>query len=647
MSTVKKITIFLVIVFLLIAFSTNGAAISPEKSTSKEEVVYATLNNNGGVSGIYVVNIFDTPGTVLDYGDYSTVNNMTSTEQIIQNGDKITVENNKNKLYYEGDLKNKDIPWIISIKYYLNGQEINPEDIVGKNGKFQLKLSVDQNKTVNRNFFDSYALQSTIKLDTTLCKNIVSEDASVANVGSDKQYTYTIFPGKDADITINADVENFRMDPITFSGIRLAMNIQVDDEKLLDEARELMNGVSTLDNGTQSFAEGTGKLKEGIYSSGKGTANLNYGMENLYSGITQIQKALDELNDNSSKLTHGSNEITNGLKTVQNSVNHISLNTQDLTMMVHASAQIKNSIDQLAAGMTTLNSSINYNSYKSILGKQGLDLDSLKSQNATTISSVNKQITELKNILASLPPNDDPTIIARKQQINEQIDQLQGIVKLLGANAGAITGTEQYLNEVSLSADTLNEGINELQKNYQDYNNSIKDLVNKLNALAEGVTELSAGVDTLVGEYENLNTGIGDYTQGVASIIAGYDSIYKGSYSLCQGSSDLNMGITSMYNGAETLNQGALDLKNGTSEMRDKTSNMDTQIRHKIDDAIKSLTGSNNEVISFVSDKNTDVKSVQFVIKTKGVNPEELKKDDNTVSEDIPWWQKLLNLFKF
>lgn len=58
--------------------------------------------------------------------------------------------------------------------------------------------------------------------------------------------------------------------------------------------------------------------------------------------------------------------------------------------------------------------------------------------------------------------------------------------------------------------------------------------------------------------------------------------------------------------------------------MREETKDMDTQITDKIDELIETVTGGDFEVTSFLSDKNTNVQSVQFVIKAEGVRVEEV-----------------------
>lgn len=58
-----------------------------------------------------------------------------------------------------------------------------------------------------------------------------------------------------------------------------------------------------------------------------------------------------------------------------------------------------------------------------------------------------------------------------------------------------------------------------------------------------------------------------------------------------------------------------------------------------------SITGSNAEAASFVSDKNTHVDSVQFVIKTAAIEKPEAAVRDAAEEAPLTFWQKLLRLF--
>lgn len=104
-----------------------------------------------------------------------------------------------------------------------------------------------------------------------------------------------------------------------------------------------------------------------------------------------------------------------------------------------------------------------------------------------------------------------------------------------------------------------------------------------------------------------------------------------------------------MVNGSSELLDGSKTLKNGTSELYSKTGELtdgiDVTISEKIDEMLDGITGGNTEVVSFVSAKNTNVTSVQFVIQTEAVEIEEVEEDAPVVEEKLSFWEKLLRLF--
>ena len=76
-----------------------------------------------------------------------------------------------------------------------------------------------------------------------------------------------------------------------------------------------------------------------------------------------------------------------------------------------------------------------------------------------------------------------------------------------------------------------------------------------------------------------------------------------------------------------------------------KTDGMDTQVQDQINGILNTIGGEEIEPVSFVSDKNTNIKSVQFVIKTEAI--EKAKVIANDIQEEAPlnFRQKLLRLF--
>ena len=206
MKSVRKITAAALSALLL--GSLTVPVFAETASSQKEEVIYIMTDASGKVTDMEAVNIFS-GGDITDYGDYSHVKMLNTTDKITQSGDKITFSSGAGKVYYQGTMKNTTIPWNISIRYFLDGKEYSAADVAGKSGALEIRFSVSRNESCKGSFYEDYALQAAFTLDTALCRNIVSDGATVANVGSDKQLTYTILPGKGIDTVIRADVTDF------------------------------------------------------------------------------------------------------------------------------------------------------------------------------------------------------------------------------------------------------------------------------------------------------------------------------------------------------------------------------------------------------------------------------------------------------
>ena len=629
---------------------------SADSTSAKEEVIYIMANADGSVDGVYAVNIFDS-GNITDYGNYDNVKMLNTSDEITTDGDKITFSTNSEKAYMQGTLTDAEIPWNISIKYFLDGEEMTAEEIAGKSGKLEIKFKITKNENCKTDFYNSYALQASFTLDTNLCKNITADGATIANVGSDKQLSYTILPDKGIDTTITSDVQNFEMSAVSINGIKLSLDIEVDDSIISDEVTNLTDGIDQIDDGASAVSDGTGELKEGGSNLKDGSAELTNGVKSLdngvsklSSGVNTLQSGLNQLNSQSENLTSGSSQVKNALVQIQAALNSVSADTETLQQLTTASGQIKSSITQLKNGAEQLKNNLGYAQYKAAMSANGLDIDSLTAGNSQAIQSLTAQISQLNQTLSQI--QGVPGYEEQVAQIQFQIAQLTQIVTLLNGNNAAISGTEQYLNSFSDGISQLYSGLAQLESSYSEFDNAINQLADTLRTMLINISSLSDGINTLTAQYSSLDSGIHNYTSGVGKIVSGYSQITSGvselasgSKNLVNGSKSLDSGVSELYNGITELNDGANELSDGTSELKEKTSGMDVQIEEKIDEVISSIKGSDSETVSFVSEKNTNVESVQFVIKTDAIEITEEEKAETAQEEELTFWQKLLRLF--
>ena len=628
----------------------SSISLAATKSSEKEEVIYANLTSSGDIEKIYAVNIFEDKD-IVDYGVYETVKNMNTMDKINYSNGKITIQNSEDKLYYQGIMKqNTEMPWTIKVRYKLDGVEYAPSELAGKSGKLEISISIKENKNCKKNFFENYALQTVVQLDTNLCENIKSDEATMANVGGLKQLTYTILPGNEKDIKITTDVTDFEMSEIQVNGINLNLGLDkdsIDTSSLTGELDKLKDAVNDLDDGANELNDGAKKLDDGAVT--------------LTDGIKTIQDGLDQLNSKSSSLTSGSSEVLSALKTIQSSLNNVSTSSKDLKQLSSASTSIKSGIDSLVKGLKTVDSSID--TYNSSLKKAGLNSASeLAQKNKQAISALGITSTQRKLYsaytsggsqavsaeLAKLAQAGDSEAVALYKQVSagntdavtqyvQAAGKLISVETLLKADASYIEGSSKLINGIdaqmstSSSQTTLMSGAVSLQTNYKKFDASIQDLVSSLNNLMANMTQLKSGINKLTDNYATLDSGIKEYTSAVNKITNGYSKVYEGALDLVSGTHSLYKGTT--------------ELTDGTGEFKGETSDLDSKVDDEVDSMIDNFAGGDFEVESFVSDKNTDVDSVQFVIKTEAIKKEEVKVEEEK-TEELNFWQKLLNLFR-
>lgn len=652
---IKQLVAVTMVVVMTLSF--NNSVNAAEQKNGKEEVVYGILNTNGSVNGIYIVNIFDQKGKIIDYGNYSSVRNMTSEDAVTLDNNKVTFANTNDKLYYEGTLKSHELPWNISVKYFMDGKEYSADDIAGKSGALKIKINITQNEKCDNTFYKNYALQTTVTLDTNKCNNIVSDNATIANVGSDKQLTYTILPNKGADITITAQVKDFEMDAITINGVRLNLDIQIDDTELTEKIKDLMSGVKKLDNGANDLQSGVSKLKDGsnALSSGakalkEGSSDLDEGVESLQAGVSKMQAALNQLNSKSGTLNTGSSQVKDALLKIQSSLSEVSLSAGKLTELVNASAQIKTAINQIYAGIGTLQTNVGYAQYKAAMSSGGLDVDQLQLKNKGAIASMNEQIVTLTKSYNQI--KDVKGYESQAVQLKAQIDQFSNLITLLKGNSAAIGGTETYLNNVTSAISQLYAGAKQLNANYATFDEAITGLNQNLSGILVNMSMLSEGINTLVDKYTTLDKGINDYTSGVAQIVASYRGIVDGVGQLSDGSKQLAIGNQTLYTrtndlitGVSTLYNGTIDLTDGTGRFKDKTDHLDSKVNDQINSVLSKVKGDGGKIVSFSSEQNTKVKSVQFVLKTQQIKKKEVITAPEKNHKKLNILQKFLNLF--
>jgi len=517
------------------------------KALEKDENIYATLNNNGDVKGIYVVNSYELEEetSVCDYGVYSSVKNLTNTNKFKLNKDQICVKADEGMFYYQGNLE-KELPWIINIKYYLDDEEMEASELSGKEGYLEIIIDVKENKSLENDIYENYLLQLTVTLDNNVAKNIIADNSTIANVSNTKQILFTMMPNSEKTFKVSANVEDFYMTGISINAAKFNFDLEMDSIfSMTDKISELESGIASLYNGSNEFNKYLNTYIDGN--------------SELFKGATKLKEGMDLLHDNSSTLKTGTQEMIKAI----NSINAI-LNEYN----------IENNLIKLKEDITKV-----YDYIINIEGNIDYDFD------------------------------------------KEYIDKISSLIE-----------DESFKNDYPDIYDGIVSTINnyELKKQEIINNNSCKELKIKLEEIIENLNNTMLLIQN-INKFIELNQGVIAYIDGYETIYKGYNEIYSGLSKFNTYNSEITTASNKFYNGIGTLYKGTYGISNKVNTLTNKFSYLNNPSDIKIN--------------SFVSEKNDNVKNIQFAIVTEGIKKVNKETNEQEEIEEKSFFDRLKDLF--
>lgn len=570
--------------------------LSSAEIKTKSEVVYGVLNADGAVKNVYTVNRLElgSDGSFTDYGTYSTLTNLTNTAILEAHGNAITGSGEAGDFYYQGTMENINLPWIFNLSYTMDGTPIDAASLAGNSGALEIQLATKRNTDVNAVFYNNYMLQITFTLDMNLCHNITAAMGTVSEAGSSKIVTFTVFPGKDANISLTANVENFSMAGIDIAAVPYNANMEMPDTSILTER------FSQLHEGISQLHDGVGEMVDG-------SQDLNGGGAELQKGSAFVKDGLAQLADNGGSILTGSSNIQDALEKISAGLEEgLSQNTE------------LSSIEQLPAGLSAIAGG---------LRQVGQGLDALKGGFSPAYDALDAAMADIPT-----PALSDKEIAALYLQLDpgqhSVLDTLVDTYTAAQTAKGTYTQVKAAFNAVT---DTLTSVSAELS--------TIADSLDTISAEAAGIPtmlsqmkELAAGLSSLSDQYAAFHTGLKKYTDGVKNISVGYTDFDEGLSSVAEG-------ISALQNGLQALHQG-------TSVLNEKTAGMAGEAENSINAMMADYLGNDFAMESFTSDKNTEVSFVQFVLKTDGIFREKEASPDTPEEKEETFLDRFLALFK-
>lgn len=369
-----------------------------QQKISKDETVYVLTGADGSVKKIIVSDWLKNElgsASVADKSDLSDIENVKGDESYTINGDNMTVwDAQGNDIYYQGNIQ-KELPVGLSVRYYLDGKSVSPEELKGKSGKVTIRFDYEnrQYKTVqingvNQRIYVPFAMLTGMILDNDTFQNVQITNGKLVNDGDRTVVVGLAFPGLQENLNlsrddlsipdsveITADVTNFSLGMTVtlacndlFSQLGDVDLTSLDSTSALDQLTgamdQLLSGSSSLYEGLSTLLDKSGELVSGVEELAQGAAAIKSGADSVDDGAAQLKAGLADLSSGLNTLSANSESLNSGAKQVFNSLLETAatqirakgLNVPDLTIENYAeelNALIK-SLDETTVYETAL-----------------------------------------------------------------------------------------------------------------------------------------------------------------------------------------------------------------------------------------------------------------------------------------------------
>ena len=608
-----------------------------EKDVDKDETVYVFAKANGDVDNILVNETLknrDKSDKIEDTTDLKDIVNVKGDETFTQNGNKITWDAAGNEISYQGTT-DKQLPVSVKATYYLDGNEISPEELAGKSGKVKIRLDYTSNEKVTKevNGKDEdisvpFVAVSGMVLGDNFTNIQVTNGKYLAQGESNIVVGYAV-PGldsgvkdaaKDLDteipdyVEVSADVTDFSLD---MTVTMLVNGSEMDYSGDLD-LTDLDDLTEALSSAGDQLATGSGDLSDGATQVSDGAGTLADKMGDLTTGAGSLKAGMETLSSSSGDLASGvavidqsAQSIANGINTLDTAVNTKMTDAEKAAVAQQAASQVSASVEaQFAAGTDTYNYIYNsaVNNYTTSMSNA---TDTLYQQYKAAMYDTMVQ-SALAGKAALAAQSASQTAAANAIQAGQTQEQAQA--------AGAIAFAQSYQaymanadNQAAVAgavdaqlkqlAESTTSGLAEGGKAALG-----QSVVDACKSAATTAASQAAGAAAVQGA-ETAKATIASQIEATQangySLVSGANALAQGTSTLAGSVPALKEGISQLVSGANALASGAGQLKDGAVTLADGAS----QVADGAGTLNESLVTLNNEAIKkMVSAYNGDVK---------------------------------------
>ncbi len=583
----------------------------PVMAYTKDETVYSKINTNNELYSTLVTSKISNNSRddlIDDISNLLNIENLSGDEEYSRNGNTITWKTNGNNITYKGS-SNQDLPIKLNIKYELDGQEVEPQEIVGRNGKVKVILDYENldahTKLVNGKYVKMYTPFVVVAgsiINNENNTNIEISNGKVIDNGNSSIVIGIAMPGlqeslgiSSSDISIPSKIElmmdsnDFEMNSIiSYATPKILEKEDLDIFDSLDEiysaANQLKDASNKLKEGSSALAEGATQLKQGTDSALEGVKLINNSVkkstnkllnddsdtltsEQIYLiGQSAAKQAVAEIENQSDTITDKmiSNMKLVAEQTAISTAKEVAKQTAGKTAVATAKEAALTASEETARSIiSNVNKEI-YNSIKEQVTNSVIE--QAKAQNAELKDLSNEQVLGLipslndiieantVNLYAKQKQDEEAVVNSCKQSIENKFKNESYVNAIKSKAEEKASLTENDIKKLKFAADSGIDAQYEIIKE-QAVNNAKLIASNTADSTAQTVAisisrKVKAGVLKEVADNMNsLSSGLDELESGLVQLDEGSNSLAEGSNTLSNGIKTFDeKGINKLYN---------------------------------------------------------------------------------------------------
>ncbi len=462
---------------------------------SQEETVYTKLNSDGAPRSTSVIRhlVNDVAAqSIIDRTSLENIENLNGFEAYSSDGDSLTWQANGADIYYQGTSK-ANLPVEVAISYFLDGNEMAPEDILGKSGHAAIHLKFTNLSRVD-DLYTPFVAAVATTLSETSNHNVVVTNGKVTSNGRTFAVAAVAAPG-------------------LYESLGLA------------ELKSTSEIVLAYDTDEFSLSDIYIVITPRIL----GEADLK-----IFNDIDDLSVSSNQLADSSQKLASGANQLRDGIATLRTAV--VNAKTQLASQSSQASldatllAQIKDvavtaAQEKVAAESATVRASIKQQISNNATLQDALKLEAEKLCRAQV--SVNCTAESTSQILAQLVSGLEEELFQSSLALAQDVAAQTAAVTAEGVATQLVTSLQNGMGEALLAPldqllvgiDRLNTGATELSEGMMQFD---RDGIQKLNSAVNSKIKVTSDkikqLSNLSRSYDNF-AGISDDVAGTTKFV--------------------------------------------------------------------------------------------------------------------------------